>query len=153
MQNQHQIWKATSILLPLAIIKVLLWRRRDFLGRNSTACLNLNCICLLIHRAILLQCQQEPASYLKESRGRQLPVLRGEKEYWNFSGIPQHFGWLVREVQGVFPLKKHKPSLHVCTCSTWKSGEGWKQCCEHMPDRSSCSLQPSSHVSCCFVVI
>ena len=35
----------------IAVIKVLLWGWRDFLGRNTTACLNLSCICSLIRRA------------------------------------------------------------------------------------------------------
>lgn len=51
VQNQQQIQETTSTLLPFAIVKVLLWRWRDFLGRNSTACLILNCICYLAHRA------------------------------------------------------------------------------------------------------
>ncbi|XP_068863310.1 peptidyl-prolyl cis-trans isomerase FKBP14 isoform X1 [Aphelocoma coerulescens] len=61
----------------------------------------------------LLECQQEPANNLQDTRGRQLPVPRHGEEYWNFSGTQECFGWLVCEVQGLFPLKKQTLTAYL----------------------------------------
>lgn len=126
MQNQQQIWEVTSTWLSFAIVKVLLWRWKAFLGRSSTACFNLNCICLLIHRANCWSASRsqpttsrtpEAGSCLSPDVGRNLELQ------WH-SGV----FWLacVWSARSISPEETNPHCISV-EHGTWKSGEGSKQ--------------------------
>lgn len=118
-------------LLPL---KVLLWRWKAFLGRNSTACFNLNCICLLIHKANCCSASRnQPTTCRTPEAGSCLSPevvwILGLQWGW-ILGLQWHSGTFclacVWSGRGISPEETNPHCISV-KYGTWKSGEGSKQ--------------------------
>lgn len=109
-------------LLPL---KALLWRWKAFLGRNSTACFNLNCICLLIHRTNCCSaCRSQPATCRTPEAGSCLSPEVGSSTGTSVAlrNILVACVWSVRCI----PPVETNPHCISVKHGTWKSGESSK---------------------------
>lgn len=125
MQNQQQIWEVTSTWLSFAIVKVLLWRWKAFLGRSSTACFNFNCICLLIHRANCWSASRsQPTTSRTPEAGSCLSPDVGRNIGTSVALRSVSAGLCVK--CKVYFLWRNKPSLHICRTWHLKKWRGFK---------------------------
>lgn len=130
VQNQQQIWEAISMLLPFAIVKVLLWRWRDFLGRNSTACLDLSCICLLIHRAYCCSASRSQLATCRRAEAGSCLSPKGRRNIGNWVALGNVLVGLHVKCKVYFPWR-NKPSLRVCKTQHFFKWRGLKT--DHFP--------------------
>lgn len=119
MQNQQQISEVAATSFPFAIIQVLLWKWRDFLGNNS-ACLTLSCIWLLIPGAC--SCSVSRSQLATYSRAEMSSCFLSDRRRGTGTSVALS-NWLLCKLKLYFYEETNLCCLSV-RCCTWKTGDG-----------------------------